>query len=53
MPALPPQILQRMGEVAVIIPRDLSQSDIVEAFIVVFVSVFGVGGAIWYANKHC
>ncbi|PMD24306.1 hypothetical protein NA56DRAFT_643541 [Hyaloscypha hepaticicola] len=54
MPTLDPRIIQGLGEIGgVIVKRDLPTHEIVEAFIVVFISIFGVGGAIVYAIKKC
>ncbi|KAN0121858.1 hypothetical protein V8E51_000184 [Hyaloscypha variabilis] len=53
MPALDLRTIQSLGEASVILRRSLPTHEIVEAFLVVFVSVFGVGGAIVYAIKKC
>ncbi|PMD66607.1 uncharacterized protein K444DRAFT_606921 [Hyaloscypha bicolor E] len=51
MPALDPRIIQGLAEASVIFQRGVPGHSIVEAFLVVFVSVFGVGGAIVWAIK--
>lgn len=48
------RVIQGMSEASVILRRDsIPTHEIVEAFIVIFVCVFGVGGAIIWAIKRC
>ncbi|CAG8958588.1 hypothetical protein HYFRA_00009905 [Hymenoscyphus fraxineus] len=54
MPAIDPRLVQGVAEVAATIVRraPLQGHEIAEAVVVILVSVFGVGGAIVYANKR-
>ncbi|KUJ23273.1 uncharacterized protein LY89DRAFT_777056 [Mollisia scopiformis] len=55
MPALDPRIVQGLSEVgaSILVARDsVPKHEIIEAFLVIFVSVFGVGGAIIWAARQ-